>query len=93
MKFKLFRTALLLAAFCAASCNDSSYNLFPPEYETVLSIKDAGIKDCKYGSSITQVTDSLLILKGLKWKPPDDSGYCPRMRPARHLAMSPPKNS
>ncbi|MDY5570168.1 MAG: DUF1735 domain-containing protein [Candidatus Cryptobacteroides sp.] len=64
MKFKLFRTALLLAAFCAASCNDSSYNLFPPEYETVLSIKDAGIKDCKYGSSITQVTDSLLILKG-----------------------------
>ena len=54
----------MLAAFCAASCNDSSYNLFPPEYETVLSIKDAGIKDCKYGSSITQVTDSLLILKG-----------------------------
>ncbi len=64
MKIKILNTIVLLAAFCVVACNDSQYNLFPPEYETVLSIKDSGVREFRYGSKISQVTDSLLLLKG-----------------------------
>lgn len=63
MSKKIYITLFFIAVLLTG-CNEVDYTLYPEGYMKILSLKDAGVKLCKSGNTVTEYKDSVLVLKG-----------------------------